>query len=66
MPCDPLVLAALEHQLHGGNASEVQARCVIEVAHGAVTPAADTILFERQAPVLPDILVGAGGVTVGH
>jgi glutamate dehydrogenase (NAD(P)+) len=66
VPCDLLVLAAIEHQLHGGNASEVQARCVIEVAHGAVTPAADAILFERQVPVLPDILVSAGGVTVGY
>jgi glutamate dehydrogenase/leucine dehydrogenase len=66
VPCNLLVLAALEHQLHGGNASEVQARCVIEAAHGAVTPAADAILFERQVPVLPDILVSAGGVTVGY
>jgi len=66
VPCDLLVLAALEHQLHGGNASEVQARCVIEAAHGAVTPAADAILFERQVPVLPDILVSGGGVTVGY
>ena len=66
LACDLLVLAAIEHQLHGGNASEVQARCVIEVAHGAVTPAADAILFERQVPVLPDILVSAGGVTVGY
>jgi glutamate dehydrogenase (NAD(P)+) len=66
VPCDLLVLAALEHQLHGGNASAVQARCVVEAAHGAVTPAADAILSDRQVPVLPDILVGAGGVTVGY
>jgi glutamate dehydrogenase (NAD(P)+) len=66
VPCDVLVLAALEHQVHGGNAADVQARCVVEAAHGAVTPAADAVLFERHVVVLPDILVSAGGVTVGY
>ena len=62
--CDILVLAALENQLHEGNARDIKAKYVIELANGPTTPEADEILKEREIMVVPDILANAGGVTV--
>jgi glutamate dehydrogenase (NAD(P)+) len=66
LPCDILVLAALEEQLTGENAPRVQCRLVAEGANGPTTIEADDILAERGIPVLPDVLTNAGGVTVSY
>jgi glutamate dehydrogenase (NAD(P)+) len=66
LPCDILVLAALEGQVTAENAARVQARMVAEGANGPTTVEADAILAERGIPVLPDILTNAGGVTVSY
>jgi glutamate dehydrogenase (NAD(P)+) len=66
LPCDVLVLAALEGQLTADNAGRVQARMVAEGANGPTTVEADAILGERGITVLPDILTNAGGVTVSY
>jgi glutamate dehydrogenase (NAD(P)+) len=66
LPCDVLVLAALEGQLTADNAGRVQAAMVAEGANGPTTVEADAILAERGIPVLPDILTNAGGVTVSY
>lgn len=63
---DVLALAALEDQVHGGNADRVKARTVLEVANGPVSPEGDNRLAERGVTVLPDVLVNAGGVTVSY
>jgi glutamate dehydrogenase (NAD(P)+) len=66
LPCDVLVLAALEDQLTGDNAPRLQARLVAEGANGPTSIEADEILAQRGIPVLPDILTNAGGVTVSY
>jgi glutamate dehydrogenase (NAD(P)+) len=66
LPCDLLIPAALENQIHPDNAPDVKARFVVEAANGPTTSKADRILFERGIPVLPDILANAGGVTVSY
>jgi glutamate dehydrogenase (NAD(P)+) len=66
LPCDILVLAALEDQVTGENAGRIEARMVAEGANGPTSIEADAILFERGIQVLPDILTNAGGVTVSY
>ena len=66
LPCDILVLAALEEQLTAENAPRIKAAMVAEGANGPTTLEADAILAERGIPVLPDILTNAGGVTVSY
>lgn len=63
---DILVLAALENQIAEKNADNVRAGTVVEIANGPVTVAADQSLADRGIPVLPDVLVNAGGVIVSH
>jgi glutamate dehydrogenase (NAD(P)+) len=66
LECDILMPAALSNQLHGGNANNIKARLVVEAANNPTTPTADEILYHKGIPVLPDILVNAGGVTVSY
>ncbi|CAN5505327.1 Glu/Leu/Phe/Val dehydrogenase [soil metagenome] len=66
LPCEVLIPAALECQLHAGNADSVQARIVAEGANGPTMPEADAILYDRGVLLLPDIFANAGGVTVSY
>jgi glutamate dehydrogenase (NAD(P)+) len=66
LPCDILVLAALEDQITGENAGRIEAKMIAEGANGPTSIEADEILAERGIHVLPDILTNAGGVTVSY
>ncbi|MDX6767196.1 MAG: Glu/Leu/Phe/Val dehydrogenase [Candidatus Methylacidiphilales bacterium] len=66
LEAEVLVPAALENQIHAGNAGAVRARVVLELANGPVTPEADLILEKMGVVVVPDILANAGGVTVSY
>ena len=52
--------------IHEGNAAQVKAKIVLELANGPVTSEADAILEKNGVVVLPDILANAGGVTVSY
>lgn len=64
LPVDILVPSALENVLTAQNAKKIRAKVVLEMANGPTTPQADTILFKRGIPVIPDILSNSGGVSV--
>ena len=64
--CDILIPAALENQITGEIAKELDCRLIIEAANGPTTVDADAILEERGIVVLPDILTNAGGVIVSY
>ncbi len=66
LECDVLVPAALENQITEGNADQIKAKTIIELANGPTTLEADRILYDRGVFVVPDILANAGGVTVSY
>ncbi len=59
LPCDILIPAALENQITADNADKIQAKLIMELANGPITPDADTILYKKGIPVIPDILANA-------
>ena len=60
MPC------AVANVITIRNAGAINAKLIIEGAHGPVTARADRILHGRDVPVVPDILANAGGVVVNY
>ena len=66
LDCDMLIPAAIDGAIRADNAPKISARLVIEAANHPTTPEADDILAERGIPVMPDILVNAGGVIVSY
>jgi glutamate dehydrogenase (NAD(P)+) len=63
---DLLIPAAIGDVITESNASEIHADLIVEGANGPTTFVADSILADRDVPVIPDILANAGGVTVSY
>ena len=63
---DVLVPAAVESQIHTGNAGRVRARVIAEGANAPLTPEADRELAERGVLIIPDIVANAGGLVVSY
>ena len=66
VPVTLLVPAALEGQIHAGNAGGVKARIIAEGANNPVTNDADKVLREAGIFTIPGILANAGGVVVSY
>ncbi len=64
--CDILVPAAVANQITADNAYNIKASIVVEAANGPTTLEATNILTEREILLVPDVLAGAGGVTVSY
>ncbi len=63
---DVLIPAAMENQITHKNASDIEAKIIVEGANGPTTPKADEILIDRGIFIVPDILANAGGVVVSY
>jgi glutamate dehydrogenase/leucine dehydrogenase len=61
-----LVLASGASVLGPEHVSRVRARYLLEVAGDAIRPEVDAELVERRVAVLPDLMVGAGGLVMDH
>ncbi len=66
LPVDLLIPAAMEGQIHAGNADKIKAPLIVEGANAPTTPEADDILKDRGVQVIPDILANGGGVLVSY
>lgn len=66
LPCDLLVPAAFENVITDTNADKINAKAILELANGPITPEADEILFKKNISVVPDVLANSGGVTVSY
>ncbi len=66
MPCDILIPAAIQNQIHERNADALHCKILVEGANGPTSMEADRILADRGVTVIPDILANAGGVTVSY
>lgn len=66
LKCDFLIPAALGSAINKDNVDNLNCKVVIEAANGPVTHVAAETLWEKQIPIIPDILTNAGGVTVSY
>lgn len=66
MECDVLILAAVEAQIHGGNAERIRAKLIVEGANGPVTYEGERILLRKGIKILPDLYINSGGVVVSY
>lgn len=62
VPCDVLVLAAIENAVTEKNVHLVNAQAIVPGANLAVSELAEKILHEKGVIVLPSFVAGAGGV----
>jgi len=65
-PCDVFIPCAVDTTVNRKVAPLLQAKLVIEAAHGSITSNANKILEERGITVVPDLLATGGGAIVNY
>ncbi|MHA1777406.1 MAG: Glu/Leu/Phe/Val family dehydrogenase [Promethearchaeota archaeon] len=66
LSCDVLIPCAIPNVITEDIAYKVQCRRIIEGANGAITLNADHVLWQRDIPVIPDVLANAGGMLISY
>ena len=61
-----LVPAALGDVITEKNVQNIQAKKILELANGPVSPTAATILDQKSILIIPDLLANSGGVIVSY
>lgn len=63
---DILAPAAIDGVITKDNADKIQAKLIVEVANGPITPEAEKTLTKNGINIVPDILANSGGVIVSY
>ena len=66
LKADVLIPAALELQICGEEANNVNVRLIVEGANGPIDTEADNIFHKRGIDIIPDVLANSGGVIVSY
>ena len=59
-----LIPAALGDVITFENADKIQAKEIVELANGPITPRAEEVLLKKNILIIPDLLANSGGVIV--
>ncbi len=66
LECDWLIPCATHHQITENNVNNLRCRRIIEGANAAISLKADKVLWDRNIPVIPDIIANVGGLIVSY
>ena len=64
--CDVVIPAALELEITQDNADTIDCKLILECANGPTDNHAETILYNKNIEIIPDILANSGGVLVSY
>jgi glutamate dehydrogenase/leucine dehydrogenase len=66
LPVDVLIPSALGNVITAKNMDKIQAKAIIEMANGPISPEAHKYLSKKGVVIIPDILANSAGVTASY
>ena len=66
LPVDVLIPSALGNVITTENMDKIQAKAIIEMANGPISPEAHEYLSKKGVVIIPDILANSAGVTASY